>query len=118
MGRDPILTTVAVFRLVGDVLDRHHVLVLGGIEHNHALGRTSGDADVLHRTADKLSRVGHQHDLVAVLDRERRNKLAVTIVNGHRDDALSAAAYGAILERRAALAVAVLADGQHELFGS
>src|SRR6202043_1060403 len=110
--------TVAVLGVLADVLDRDHVLVLGGVEHDDALGRAAGDPDALDRTADQLALVGHQHDLVTVLDRERRHQLAVAAVDRHRDDALAATPRGPVLERRRALAIAVLADGQHELLGS
>src|SRR5450756_2388722 len=99
-----------------DVLDRHHMLVLGGIEHDDALGRTAGSPDTFDRTADQLALVGHQHDLVAILDRERRHQLAVAVIHRHRDDALAAASGGPVLDRGRALAIAVFADGQHELF--
>ena len=39
------VAVLAVLSIVADVLDRHHVFVLGGVEHDHALGRASG-ADV------------------------------------------------------------------------
>src|SRR5882724_362818 len=61
---------IAVFSFFADVLDRHYMLVLGGIEHDDALGRAARDPDALDRTADQLTLVGHQHDLVRVLDRE------------------------------------------------
>src|SRR4029077_21132811 len=100
-----------------DMLDGDEVLVLGGIEHDDALGRTAGNADVLDRTADQLALVGHQYDLVAILDRERCHQFAVALVHRHRDDAFAAAAGGAVFERGRALAIDVLADGQHELLG-
>ena len=62
--------SIAIFGVFADVLDRHHVFVVGGVEHDDALGRAAGDADALDRTADQLALVGHQHDLVAILDRE------------------------------------------------
>src|ERR1700722_9650771 len=65
-----VAVSVAVFGVLADVLDRDHMLVLGGIEHDDALGRAAGDADTLDRTADQLAVVGHQHDLVEILDRE------------------------------------------------
>ena len=46
------------------------MLVLGGVEHDDALGGAAGDPDALDRTTDQLSLVGHQHDLVTVLNRE------------------------------------------------
>src|SRR5580658_964217 len=109
------IASIAVLGFLADVLDRHHMLVFGGVEHDHALGRTAGDPDALDRTTDQLALVGHQHDLVAILDRERRHQLAVALVHRHRDDAFAAAAGGAVFERGRALAIAVLADGQHEL---
>jgi hypothetical protein len=64
------LPAVAVFRILADVLDGDDMLVGGGVEHDDALGRAAGDADVLDRAADQLALVGHQHDLIAILDRE------------------------------------------------
>jgi hypothetical protein len=51
-------------------LNRHHPLIVSGIEHDHALRRTPGDANARHRRADQLALVGDQHDLVGFLDRE------------------------------------------------
>ena len=39
------VAVLAVLPVVADMLDRHHVLVLGGIEHDDALRRAAGDAD-------------------------------------------------------------------------
>ena len=64
------VAVLAVLPVVADMLDRHHVLVLGGIEHDDALRRAAGDADVLDGAADQLPLVGHQHDLIAVLHGE------------------------------------------------
>jgi len=66
------IAAVAVFAalFLADMLDRNDVLVLGGVEHDHALGRAAGDADALDRAADQLALVGDQHDLVGVLYRE------------------------------------------------
>jgi hypothetical protein len=64
------LAAITVFGLFADVLDGHHMLVFGGVEHDDALGRAAGNPDALDRTADQLALVGHQHDLVGVLDRE------------------------------------------------
>ena len=64
------VAVLAVFPVVADMLDRHHVFVLGGIEHDDALRRAAGDADVLDRAADQLTLVGDQHDLIAVLHGE------------------------------------------------
>jgi len=64
------LAAIAILALVADVLDRNHVLALGGIEHDDALRRAAGDADAIDRAADQLPGIGHQHDLVCFLDRE------------------------------------------------
>ena len=47
------------------------------LEQRHALGLAAGDADVVHRAADQLPAIGHQHDLVALGHREGRHHLAV-----------------------------------------
>src|SRR5690242_21247235 len=111
-----LLAVPVAVLFLADVLDRDDVFVIGGIEHDHALRRAAGDANVLDRTADQLALVGDQHDLVAVLHGERRDQLAVAVVDAHRDDAFAAAAGGAVLVGRGALAVAVDGDGQHHLF--
>src|SRR4030081_1187772 len=110
-----ISIAVAVLGVLANVLDGHHMLVFGGIEYDDALGRAAGNPDTLDRATDQLTLVGDQHDLVTVLDRERRHQLAVAAVHGHRDDSLAAAPRGPVLERRRALAIAVFADGQNEL---
>src|SRR5882757_3562359 len=110
-----IAVSVAVLGVLADVFDGHHMLVFGGVEYDDALGRAAGNPDALDRTADQLPLVGHQHDLVAVLDRERRHQFAIAAVHRHRDDALAAAPRSPVFERRRALAITVFADGQHEL---
>src|ERR1700736_5845032 len=107
---------VTVLGVLADMLDRHHMLVLGGVEHDDALGRAAGDPDALDRTADQLTLVGHQHDLVGLLHRERGHELAVAVIDRHRDDAFAAAAGGPVFVGRGALAVAVHGDRQHHLF--
>ena len=57
-----------------------------------------GDADARDRHADELAAVGHQHDLVAVLHRERSDERAVAGVDRHGDDAFAAAPGDAIFE--------------------
>src|SRR5690349_23225927 len=93
--------------LLGEPLDRDHALALGGVEHDHALGRAPRDADAVDRAADELAAVGHQHDLVGLLDRERRDDAAVARRDAHGDDAFAAAASGAVLVGRGALAETV-----------
>src|SRR6266850_5101689 len=67
------VAVLAVLPVVADMLDRHHVLIFSRIEHDDALRRAAGDADVLDRAADQLALVGHQHDLIAVLDGDRKS---------------------------------------------
>src|SRR4051794_15907417 len=64
------LAAVAVLGVLADMLDGNHMLVFGGVEYDDPLGRAPRNPDALDRTADQLTLVGHQHDLVAVLDRE------------------------------------------------
>src|SRR5215470_12536680 len=111
--------------LFADALDRDHAFGFGGVEHDHALGRAPGDADALDAGANELAAVGDQHDLVAVLDRERGDQLAgllpdgaVALAHVHGDDAFAAAAGDPVLVGRGTLAVAALGNGQHELLGS
>src|SRR5882724_13465981 len=95
-GRALASVAIAVLGFLADMFDRHDMLVFGGVEHDHALGRAAGDPDPLHRTADQLTLVGHQHDLVGVLDRERGHQLAVAVVDRHRHDAFAATAGGPV----------------------
>ena len=78
------------------------------------------------RAADELAAVGHQHDLVGLLDRERGDQPAdlvrssralLAFPDRHRDDAFAAAAGDPVLVGRRALAVAALGNRQHELLG-
>src|ERR1700753_2548860 len=110
------LAVLTVLAVVTEMLDGNDVFVFRGIEHDDALGGTACDSNALDRTTNQLSLVGHQHDLVTVFDRERRHQLAVAIVDRHRNDTFAASARGPVLERRRALAVAVFADCQNELF--
>src|SRR5262249_61495319 len=71
-----------------------------------------------------LTASGNEHDLVLLLDRERRNQLAgllsdraIALAHVHGDDAFSTAAGDPILVGRGALAEAALGDGEHELLG-
>src|SRR5438093_1367198 len=86
-----------ILAFLADALDRHHLLVLGGVEHDHALGRAAGDADAFDAGADELAAIGDQHDLVLVLDREGRHHAAGLAGDRHGDDAFAAAAGGSIL---------------------
>ncbi len=67
--------------------------------------------------ADELPAVGHQHEPVALLHRERRHERAVAGVDRHGDNAFAAATGDAIFERRGPLAVAVLGYCKDDLFG-
>src|SRR5262249_7497912 len=109
---------------LADALDRHYALVVRGVEHDHPLRRAAGDADALDAGADQLAAIGDQHQLVAVLDRERGDQLAglladraVALAHVHRHDAFAAAAGDPVLKGGRALAVAALRDGEHELLG-
>src|SRR6185295_13940749 len=108
---------VRALALLAQALHRDDALALGGVEHDHALRGAAGDADAVDRAADQLAAVGHQHDLVALLDRERGDDAAVALGHVHRDDAFAATAGRAVLVGRGALAEAVLRDGEHELLG-
>src|SRR5690349_25033441 len=96
--------------LLGEPLDRDHALALGGVEHDHPLGGAAGDADAVDRAADELAAIRHQHDLVALLERERGDDAAVALRHVHRDDAFAAASGGAVLVGRGALAETVFRD--------
>src|SRR5204863_7573930 len=96
--------TVAIaVAVVGDALDGDHLLALVGLEDAHALSVACGDAHVVHRAADQLAAVGHQHDLVAVLDREGGDEGAVAIVDDHGGEAFAATPRDPVLVGRRAL---------------
>src|SRR3978361_1181657 len=113
--------------LFADALDRHHFLVVGGVEHDHALGRAPGDADAVHRAADQLAAVGYQHELVGLLDRERGHQPAdlrldrlltlLAFPDRHRAKTFAAAVGDAVLVGRRALTEASLGHRQDELLG-
>src|SRR5262245_48563888 len=114
--------TASAFRLsavlvafFADPLDRDDALTFRGVEHDHALGRASGDADAFHARADELAAVGDEHELILLLDRERSDHSAGLAGHRHGDDAFAAATGGAVLVRRGALAVAALGHREHEL---
>src|SRR5690606_33278376 len=90
------VSRLALRPIVGDALDRDHALVRIRLEDAHTLRVAPRDAHVVHRAADELPAVRHQHDLVALLDRERGDEVAVAIVDDHRDDAFAAASAGAV----------------------
>src|ERR1700685_15117 len=60
--------------LLAEALHRHHALVLGGVEHDHAAGLAALDADLGDAAADQLAAVGDQHQLVLLLHRERADQ--------------------------------------------
>src|SRR6516162_5350172 len=123
LGRREIPALAAVLvAFLADALDRDHPLALRGVEHDHTLGRAPGDADTFDARADELTAVGHQHELIPVLDRERRDQLAgflpdraVALAHIHGDDAFSAAAGDAVFVRRGAFAEAAFGHAEHEL---
>src|SRR5215510_15826994 len=125
MGKEALRLGAAVLlAFLADALDGDHALVVGRIEHDHPLGRASGDADAFDPGADELATVGDQHQLVAVLDRERGDQLAglladaaVALAHVHCHDAFAAAAGDPVFVGRRSLAVAALRDREHELLG-
>jgi hypothetical protein len=71
--------------------------------------RLAGDADAVEQAADQLPVVGHQHESVGLLDRERGDQAADLVLDGlgallafpdrHRDDAAAAAARQQVSDR-------------------
>src|SRR5262249_61847837 len=118
ISRPRLTAAVALFAVavLADAFHRHHFLVLVGAEDAHALHVASGDADIIDRTADQLAAIGDQHDLVAVLDRERGNQPAVALVDDHGGDAFAAATRDAVFVRRGAPAQTAPRHPQHEPF--
>src|SRR5262245_45250262 len=116
----PVCGAVAVaipvaFGLVAETSDGHDALAPLHLEQRHALGLAAGDADVVHRAADELSAVGHQHDLVAFGNREGGHHLAVALGDVHVGNALPAAAGDPVFIGRTALAIAARSDRKDEL---
>lgn len=74
-GQSP-LSAVAVFAILADMFDRHHMLIVRRIEHANALGSAAGDADAFHRHSDQLPAIAHQHDLIRHFDRESSHEMA------------------------------------------
>src|SRR3984893_1284545 len=116
-GLRPSLLPAVLVAFPAQPLHRRLLLALAGREHDDALRRAAGDADAVDRAADQLAAVGDQHDLVAFFDRERRHQAAVLLGDRHGDDAFAAAAGGAVLVGRGALAKAFFRDCEHELLG-
>src|ERR1700677_4285420 len=81
-----------------DAVDGDDVLLLGGVEYDHALRRAASDADAGDRHPDELPAVSHQHELVALFHRERDDQRAVARIDRHGDDAFAAAPGNAVLE--------------------
>src|SRR5215813_10593010 len=102
--------STVLLAFLADPLDRHHLLVLGGVEHDHAPGGAAGDADAFDAGADELAAVGHQHQLILVLDRERGDHAAGIAGHRHGDNAFAAAPGGAVFVGRAALAEPALRE--------
>src|SRR5215467_8565657 len=92
--------------LFAQAFDRDDALAFGGVEHDYALRAAAGDADAVDRAADQLPAVGHQHDLVGFLDRERGDDAAVARGHRHGDDAFAAAPGGTVFIGGRALAIA------------
>ena len=84
---------------LANAVDPNHVLLIRGVEHDHALRRPAGDANAGDRHSNQLPAVRHQHEFVACFHRERGDKRAVARVDRHGDDAFAAAPGNAIFER-------------------
>src|SRR5262245_52358689 len=101
------LFTLALARLA-DALGGDDLLALGAAEDGDTLRGAAGDADIGDGTADHLSLIGDEHDLVRVLDRKKPHDIAVSLRGVDRDDTLPAPAGDAVFISRAALAEAAL----------
>src|SRR5215472_16359718 len=124
LRRDILALAAVLVAFLADALDRDHPLALRGVENDHPLGRAPGDADAFDARADELAAVGHQHELVPLLDREGRDQLAgflpdraVALAHIHGDNAFSAAAGDAVFVGRGAFAEAAFGHAEHELLG-
>src|SRR3954471_4572642 len=126
-SKSRLLPAVLGVALFADPLDRDHLLVLGGVEHDDALGRAPGDADAIDRAADQLPAIGDQHELIGLFHRERGDQRADLLLDRlgallafpdrHRDQAFAAAIGDAVFVGRRALAVAALRHREDELLG-
>src|SRR3954454_21577667 len=83
--------SVPALGLFRDVLDLDDVPILGGVGHDHALGRAAGDADAFDRATDQLALVGDQHVLISVFHLEGGHQIGVAVVDGDGHDAFAAA---------------------------
>ena len=90
---------------------------VGGIEDDHALSAAPGNPNAIDRAADQLAAIGDEHDLVAILDRHGRDELAISLIDGHRDNAFAAASGDPVFVGRRPLAIAIRGDGQDDLLG-
>src|SRR5512146_3309906 len=99
-----------------DASDTDDVLVLGDAEDGHALSIAAHDPDVADRGADHLALVGDEHELLAGMRREAGDDAAITLGRVDVRDALAASVGAAVLVSGRTLAVAVLGNGEDELF--
>src|SRR5690606_10406791 len=92
-------------------------LAFSRAEYHNALGGAGGYADTCDRHADHLAAIGHQHDLILMRDRESGDEASdlVRLGDVRGADALAAPPDDAEIIGRRALAITVLAYGQHEL---
>src|SRR5215467_5423186 len=110
-----VAPVVALF--FAQALERHDLLILSGVEHDHPLGRASGDADACDWRANELAAIGHQHHLIGFFHRERPDDLAGLFGQCHRDDAFAATAGRSVFVGRGAFAKAAFGHRQHKLLG-
>src|ERR1700759_4566165 len=102
----PLPFSFALLLLLGQMGDRDDALALRDLEEHDPLSLASGDADIMDRAADQLPAIGHQHDLVLVLNGEGSDHIAIALGALDIRDALPAAAGDAVVIGRGALAVA------------
>src|SRR5579883_913764 len=108
-----LLFSRAVLLVVADRADGGHLVALLEVHHLHALGQAAGLADGLYHGADDDAVLADEHQLVLGGDDAHAGQLAALFAQLHGEHALNAAAGGAVLLDRRALAHTVFGDSQH-----
>ena len=108
---------LAVLAVLADPLDRNHLLVLGGLEHDDALRRRP--AMRMPSTGQRMSWPPSVTSMISSpwATGKGGDEIAVALVDGHRDDAFAAAPGDAVFVGRRALAEALFRDGEDDLLG-
>ena len=101
-----------------DQFGGNDALILIGPEDRDALRRASRDRDSFHRAPDQLAAICHQHDLIGILNRERRDEAAIAVIHSHRDDAFAAPSRSPVFVGRGSFSEAPLRHRQHMLLRS